>query len=93
MSTIRQQMIRLLSEGECTIKDLSQLLRISEREVYQHLPHVAKSAAAQNKTLGMPSFACQSCGFEFKNRKKFTRPSRCPQCRSERIGSPVYQIV
>ena len=34
MSTIRQEIMALLSEGEYGAKDISKIIRISEKEVY-----------------------------------------------------------
>jgi predicted Zn-ribbon and HTH transcriptional regulator len=38
-------MIDLLSEEEMSAIEVSQELRIAEKEVYTHLPHIARSVA------------------------------------------------
>ena len=93
MPTIRQQITDLLSQGEYDIRDLSQILGIQEKEIYLHLPHVAKSVASQKKKLRIRASACLACGYKFKDRKRFTKPGRCPGCKSERIQPPTYQIL
>ena len=37
---------------------------------------------------------CLACGFTFTDRapRRFQAPSRCPQCRSERISEPRFRI-
>lgn len=92
MSTIRQQIIELLQSGTRDARELSQALSIRERQVYEHLPHIERTVAAQGKTLHISPPRCASCGFEFNDRTRLTRPSRCPRCREERIDSPKFTI-
>jgi hypothetical protein len=92
METVRQQMIVLLSEQEMSARELSQAIRISEKEVYEHLPHIARSIAAQNKKLVIHPAQCLSCGYVFEERKRFTRPSRCPRCKKSHLDEPRYRI-
>lgn len=49
MQTIRQQMMALLSNKEMGARELYQAMGIREKEVYKHLSHIARSAAAQRK--------------------------------------------
>lgn len=92
MKTIRQLLIESLSEGELTAIDLSQDVGISEKEVYEHLPHIARSVAVQGKVLTVTPARCLKCGFVFEGRKRVTRPGRCPRCRETYIQSPSYRI-
>ena len=93
MQTIRQQMISVLSEGECSARDLSRILRIQEKEVYSHLQHIEHSVGSQNRKLLIIPSRCLVCGYVFDERKRFTRPGRCPRCRGERIEGPRYEVV
>jgi hypothetical protein len=93
MPTIRQEMIALLCQGEHGARDLSQILGVREKEVYAHLSHVERSVASQKQSLVIIAPTCHSCGYVFDRRKRFTRPSRCPRCRQERIHGPRYRIV
>ena len=93
MLTIRQQLIALLSEGEYGVRDLSQMLGIPEKEVYPHLSHIARSVASKKRKLKIEPARCFECGFVFEERKRFTKPSRCPRCKGERIEAPRYKIV
>lgn len=92
METIRQQMIVLLTENEMNARELSQAIGIREKEVYEHLPHIARSVAVQKKKLIIHPVRCLTCGYVFKDRKRFTRPGRCPSCRKSHLDEPKYRI-
>lgn len=93
MQTIRQQMTALLSQRVCTAGDISRMLRIQEKEVYDHLSHIARSVVSQGHRLVVTPSECLVCGYVFDKRKRFTRPSRCPRCKGERIQEPRYEVV
>lgn len=86
-------MILLLSEGNCTARGLSQTLGVREKEVYAHLAHIARSVVPQRQRLQIKPSRCLSCGYVFDTRKRFTKPGRCPSCKSERIEEPRYRII
>ena len=92
MGTIRQRMMSRLSEEEMSALDLSRAMGIREKEVYEHLPHVSRSAKTLKKKLAVRPAKCQECGYGFKDRTRFTPPSRCPHCKSEWIDVPLYRI-
>jgi predicted Zn-ribbon and HTH transcriptional regulator len=80
-------------EHGLTSKDLSALVGISEKDVADHLVHLEKSLKAQGMRLEILSANCIQCGFAFKDRKRFTRPGACPQCRSTRIDPPAFRVT
>lgn len=92
MSTIRQQLISLLEQGEMTARDLSQALRIQEKEVYDHLTHIRRSVKSRKKKLHVEPFSCRNCDFVFKDRRRMTKPGRCPMCKTGRIEAATYRI-
>lgn len=92
MKTIRQQLIEILSEGEITAIELSQDLGIREKEVYEHLPHIARSVASQGKKFVIEPSRCLKCGYVFEGRKRFTKPGHCPQCRETHIQRPAFRV-
>ena len=92
MPTIRQHIIDLLTQREMNATELSQDLGIREKEVYEHLPHISRSVAAQGKMLVILPSQCLSCGYVFEERKRFTRPSRCARCRGTHLQRPAYVI-
>jgi predicted Zn-ribbon and HTH transcriptional regulator len=93
MPTIRQEMIGLLGEYEMDARDLSQTLGIREKEVYDHLNHIARSLVPQGKRIRMKPCRCLRCGFVFKDRKRFHRPGRCPRCKEGHVAPAAYQIT
>ena len=74
-------------------RSLSQALRIQEKEVYAHLNHVGRSIETGNRKLVIEPSKCLACGYIFKDRKRFARPGKCPQCKRSHLQSPSYRIV
>jgi len=91
--TIRQKMVTVLSEKAYGCRDLSKILRIPMRDVPEHLSHIARSLSPQKKKLITLPYSCLICGFGFRNRTRFTRPSRCPQCRGTHIEEPKFRVT
>lgn len=92
MPTIRQQMILLLKKKDMSALDLSRILGIAEKEIYTHLPSVGRTAASKGFRLVVNPFQCLSCGFVFKNRTRFSKPGRCPECKGTHVERPTYRI-
>ena len=92
MLTIRQQIIELLSNQEMGGRELSQSVGIREKEVYEHLSHIARSVNARRKKLIIIPSRCLECGYIFEDRKRFSPPSRCPRCKNEHIQDPTYRV-
>jgi transcriptional regulator len=90
--TLRQGMIALLKVEECGMRDISQALHISEKEVADHLIHIRRSLSAGHPSLLIHPAECLACGFVFKERRRFSRPGRCPRCRQTRISMPRFSI-
>jgi len=88
--TIRKEIIELLSSGEWTTKDISQVMHIQEKEVYLHLEHISRSLRGK---LGIKPPECLTCGFKFTKRKTVRPPSRCPLCKSEHIKEPKISTI
>ncbi len=89
--TIRQRLMAELSENVLTAKELSKRVRISEKEVMAHLPHVAKSLHSPKRLMIHPPM-CHQCGYSFPDRQRFTNPGRCPKCRHEGVSPPAFYI-
>lgn len=92
MATLRQQITVLLQREALSALEISQAVRIAEKDVYRHLVHIQKSVAGQGRQLSVTACACLACGFTFKERRRLTRPGRCPRCRQTRISQPVFSI-
>jgi predicted Zn-ribbon and HTH transcriptional regulator len=92
VSTPRQVMKELLAEHPHSSLELSQLLSLSEKEVLEHLSHLARAIGPGLHFQIIPS-VCKHCGFVFKKRDRLTRPSRCPICQHESISRPRFAVV
>jgi len=93
MPTTRQQIISLLTQKEMDARALSREVRIREKEVYDHLVHIARSLAVKGKRLAVRPSRCLLCDYVFEDRKRLTRPGRCPRCKSSRLQNPVFSIA
>lgn len=92
MTTLRQQMIDLLETDWHTVRDLSKTLKLSEKDIYAHMSHIQRSAKAQKKKLVVSPYQCLSCAYVFKDRKRLTRPGRCPKCKGGPIEPAWFRI-
>jgi predicted Zn-ribbon and HTH transcriptional regulator len=86
--TLRKEIAKALAEGPMDLREISQLFRIREKDVLDHLLHISRSAR-----LKMDPAVCLECGFSFKKRDRLNTPSRCPLCKSESISPPRYQVI
>ncbi len=70
-------------------------LKITPKEVYEHLEHIAKSIRRTYRNayvLVMIPPMCKSCGYVFKDLEKPRKPSKCPRCKSEKIKPPAFKV-
>ena len=92
--TVRQRLKRFLSERAYTSRELAGLVGCAERIIEDHLVHVSRSLNRHpSHVFVMEPPVCLECGYSFRNRVKFTRPSRCPRCREEGVSAPRFSIV
>ena len=93
MPTIRQKIIALLNRQEMDVRQLSGQVGIQEKEVIEHLSHIARSLAVRGKKLTIRPAECLLCGYVFEKRQRFTRPGRCPRCKKSHLQSPGFYIA
>lgn len=92
--TDRDALREALALGQpLTVRELSQLAGLSEDAVYKHLEHLVKSVKAEGGTIEIEPAECLGCGFVFTDRRRFTRPGKCPECRASRIAPPSFRLV
>ena len=91
MITLRKQIAEALERESLDLREISKLFGIKEREVLDHLDHIAKSA--RSKRFTMEAAYCLQCGFSFRKRSRLSTPGRCPICRSESIAPPRFQLI
>jgi hypothetical protein len=90
--TLRHKIFALLGEREMDARELSRELGIKEKEVYEHLVHVERSAKAAGRRFIHAPSQCQLCGYLFAERRRLTRPGRCPVCRRSKLQNPSFRI-
>lgn len=92
--TRRERIIKLLSTSQpVSLDDLCQQLGVFDRRIIlEDLHHIALTLKRAGGKLLMSPPTCLSCGFVFKGLKKPKMPSRCPNCKNERITQPLFQI-
>jgi hypothetical protein len=92
--TDRETIVELLegTSEPLTLRDISQLAGLPEKEVLDHLDHIHRSMKTHSRGITVTPARCRSCGFSFAKRGDFKKPSRCPVCKSEFISPPAYSI-
>jgi len=93
-ATVRQSLREVLRAGEATARDLSRELHIPERDVAQHIEHLARSLRRSAERVVIEPSVCLACDFTFRQRERhrYTRPGRCPACHGRRISLPTFRI-
>ena len=92
-STVRERIAQALRAAELTAHEISQHASVQEREVAEHLRHLEHSLTHAGEQLHTSAPHCIKCSFEFTQRERHSRPSRCPRCKSERISPPRFKIM
>ncbi len=92
MVTTRQAIKELLLEEALSSLELSQRLSLPEKEILDHLEHIARAPGEGCRFHLIPA-VCKHCGFSFKKRERLTIPSRCPRCRGESISRPRFELL
>ena len=82
MGTRRETIAGLLQRGERTAKDLASLCRANTKDVLSDLEHIRRSVG---RRFRIDPALCGKCDFVFETRSKLQTPSRCPECKNERI--------
>jgi predicted Zn-ribbon and HTH transcriptional regulator len=90
--TVRQRIASMLRQNALTGRDISEAAGIPEKDVAAHLDHIRQSLRAVGERLSMTPPECLSCGFRFAERRRLTRPGKCPRCRATRIAPPLFRI-
>lgn len=79
----------MLGDGTSrTVPDLSSEVGVSQRRVSELLDGLR----AGGVNLVVHPAHCLACGFRFTKRERARRPSRCPTCRSGRIGRATFTL-
>jgi len=99
--TTRERILRLLLEARrpLSAREIAASLGLdpvrSEREIYEHIRHIAKTLRRRyggRYTVYMVPPRCRNCGYVFTDLAEARRPSRCPRCKSQRIAPPLFYV-
>ncbi|OQX18898.1 MAG: hypothetical protein BWK75_06165 [Candidatus Altiarchaeales archaeon A3] len=90
--TRRQRLTEDLKNGWISIRALSMSYKFPEKVIADDIEHIKKSISRRGKLMLKPA-ECINCGFVFKEREKIKGPSKCPECKSERIKDGMFMLV
>jgi predicted Zn-ribbon and HTH transcriptional regulator len=90
--TARQRLREALGAEPRSARELSQLVGLRDKEVLEHLAHLERSLEASGEALVILPARCKSCGFRFEAELSRARPSRCPECKAERIEAARFGV-
>jgi predicted Zn-ribbon and HTH transcriptional regulator len=89
--TTRERVADALREESATPSELATRFDLLPATAVDHVRHLARSLDATDENLLVRPPACRDCGFDgFDDPANL--PSRCPECRSERIAEPAFRI-
>jgi hypothetical protein len=92
-STTPRAAIREALRGRpLSVRQISERAGVREKDVAEHLEHLARSLRRTGDRLVVEPAKCLACGFVFEERKRLGTPGSCPECRSERIAPPEFAI-
>ena len=81
MGTRRQEIVALLSARPATVRELAVAFGVPMSQIVDDLTRLQRSLGHR---LEVSQAQCHECGFRIARQRRFTAPSRCPRCRSER---------
>lgn len=94
--TTRQMIIEAINGKMLTSKEISGAVGIREKEVFEHLDHIARSfhkGGPGGRVFVVEPSECLDCGFVFRKRERLRTPSRCPVCKSEGITETRFGLI
>lgn len=90
--TRRQEIRKLLTERAWTLDELAARYVVAKRIIVNDLEHVARSVSPRQR-LEILAPVCPECGFRFKDRTRYSDPSRCPRCKNEHLSAQRFRIT
>ena len=85
-------MIEILRGQTLSAREISGIVKISEKEVYEHLDHIQRGTRNSRHPLIVAPAECKKCGFIFKKRERLKKPGKCPLCHSETVTEPLFSL-
>jgi predicted Zn-ribbon and HTH transcriptional regulator len=90
--TVRHEIVLSLVGETLSAREISGIVRIPEKEVYDHLEHIRKSLHEQRRALDIIPAECLKCGFVYAKRERLRKPGKCPVCRGSQIQEPLFTV-
>jgi predicted Zn-ribbon and HTH transcriptional regulator len=90
--TVRREIAAVLKGSALSAKEISAQVRLSEKEVYDHLEHIRRTLNKKDCRFIVQPAECIKCGFVFRKREKLKKPGRCPVCKGELIQEQLFNI-
>ncbi len=90
--TRRQEIRALLTQRAWTLDELAARYLLPKRVLVNDLEHIARSVMPRQRVEILPP-TCDVCGFRFKDRTRFSDPSRCPRCKNEHLAPQRVRIT
>jgi transcriptional regulator len=90
--TRRQEIRALLIERAWSLDELSARYLVPKRVIVNDMEHIARSVAPRQR-IEIQAPVCGACGFRFKDRTRFSDPSRCPRCKNEHLSAQRLRIA
>jgi hypothetical protein len=90
--TVREALLRHIRKGPRTAHELSGLVGIPEKQVADHLAHVARSLRRTPERLRVEPAQCLDYGFVFRKRARLDRLSAYPICRGQHLEPPRFAV-
>jgi predicted Zn-ribbon and HTH transcriptional regulator len=87
----RRDLVPLLLDKKMSLSEIARAVREKPKDVIEALAHLAKSSRHSDYELVMDPAECRKCGFEFGT-DKFSKPGKCPECRSTWIFEPLIGV-
>ena len=87
----RKDLIDMLLGNPLTVAQIAQLVDESPSRVADDLNHLFRSLKHTEYKAVVEPARCRACGFQF-SQGKFTKPSKCPECKSTWVQEPKIGI-
>jgi transcriptional regulator len=88
----RKDLIPILLDRPMSLSEIARETHEAPKDVIDALEHLSKTLKHSEHQLIIDAAECRNCGFKFRT-DKFTRPSKCPECRKRWIAEPLFSIV
>ncbi|HEY8943921.1 MAG TPA: transcriptional regulator [Polyangiaceae bacterium] len=92
VETVRRAILDALRGDPLSIRELAARVGVRERDLGEHLEHLARSLRNSGERFIVLPPRCVPCGFVFEQRERLTKPSRCARCRSERVQPARFRV-